>query len=106
MFWNKFIDLCNANNTTPNAVGKSIGVSSAAVTYWKNGAQPRDTAIVKICDHFNLPRNYFSDHAENQPVIINYSGNERIDNIIKDLTSSDVDDNDLSVIEAVLNKYK
>lgn len=176
MFWNKLIKLCNDNGISPSKLCGILNFSNATATKWKNGSQPRDTAIIKICDYFNLPYDYFyhneseifnmnfyeniksycektkkislnemvkilglstsmptnwenglipngetlikiSDYLgvsidkllgrNSEPVtIINYSGNERIDNIIKDLTSADVDDNDLSVIEAVLSKYK
>lgn len=54
MFWKNFIELCAKHNTSPNAVAKAIGISSASVTYWKNGSRPRDTALKKIADYFNV----------------------------------------------------
>ncbi|MBQ7950280.1 MAG: helix-turn-helix domain-containing protein [Clostridia bacterium] len=58
MFWKIFVDLCTKNNTSPNAVAKVIGISSASVTYWKQGSCPRDTALQKIADHFNVSIDY------------------------------------------------
>ena len=58
MFWERFVELCSKNNTSPNAVAKFIGISSASVTYWKNGSKPRDTALRKIADYFNVSIDY------------------------------------------------
>lgn len=58
MFWEEFIKLCTENNTSPNAVAKKIGISSASVTYWKNGSMPRDTALKKIADYFGVSVEY------------------------------------------------
>lgn len=67
MFWERFVNLCAENNTTPNAVAKIIGVSSATVTYWKQGAQPRAVVLKKLADHFNVPASYFSEQDPSEP---------------------------------------
>lgn len=54
MFWDNFIYYCNLHNVKPNNVTKAIGMSNAAATDWKNGSQPRDTAIRKIADYFGV----------------------------------------------------
>lgn len=66
MFWSKFVELCNINKTTPNAVAKQIGISSASVTYWKNGSHPRDTAIKKLTQYFGVESDYF-EKGHNTP---------------------------------------
>lgn len=58
MFWKIFVDLCTKNKTSPNAVAKAIGISSASVTYWKQGSTPRDTALQKIAEYFDVSIDY------------------------------------------------
>lgn len=65
MFWKNLCALCNAHNTTPNAVCKTLGLSSATSTHWKNGAVPRDTTLQKIADYFGItPEELLRDPAE------------------------------------------
>lgn len=54
MFWDKFVDLCSENGTSPNAVAAQLGKSSGSVTAWKNGAVPRETTLKKIADYFSV----------------------------------------------------
>ena len=53
MFWDNFSKLCQENGTTPNAVCKELGLSSAAATHWKQGSEPRRIVLEKIADRFN-----------------------------------------------------
>lgn len=55
MFWNNFVSLCNKNEVSPNYVAKELGISSGTVTGWKQGSSPRDTALQRIADYFNIP---------------------------------------------------
>ena len=57
-FWENFVRLCNEHDTKPNPVAKELGISSGTVTGWKKGSAPRDTAIRKIADYFNVPPEY------------------------------------------------
>ena len=54
MFWNNLCRLCNENQTTPNAICKALGLSSATATHWKAGAIPRDTTLHRIADYFGI----------------------------------------------------
>lgn len=54
MFWNNFVSLCVKHNTKPNPVAKELGLSSGAVTKWKNGTKPTATALQKIADYFGV----------------------------------------------------
>lgn len=54
MFFKNLIQLCNDNNTTPNAVCLALGLSPAAATKWRSGAVPRETTLLKIANHFNV----------------------------------------------------
>lgn len=68
MFWENFINLCNENNVSPNAVAKAIGISSASVTYWKQGSTPRATAIKKIANYFSVSEDYLLGKSESNAV--------------------------------------
>ena len=59
MFWKKFLELCNTNQTTPNGVCAKIGLSVATATKWKNGSVPRDTTLLKIAEYFGVSVEYF-----------------------------------------------
>ncbi len=58
MFWDRFYQLCEENNTKPNAVAKMIGVSSATCTKWKNGAVPNGETLLKLANHLNVSVDY------------------------------------------------
>lgn len=58
MFWEKFLILCNKVGESPNGIAKKIGLSSATVTKWKNGSQPRPSAIKKLAEYFNVTTEY------------------------------------------------
>lgn len=83
MFFKTLIQLCNKNNTTPNAVCLALGLSPAAATKWRSGAVPRETTLLKIANHFNVtvdyllgktddpsPSNKESDSPERDPELI------------------------------------
>lgn len=55
MFWDNYIELCNSVNKSPSSVAVEIGLSDAAATGWKHGARPRQTALMKIAQYFNVP---------------------------------------------------
>ena len=65
MFWKNFIHYCNSKNVKPNQVTRSIGMSNAAATDWKNGSVPRDTTLKKIADYFGItPEDLLRDPDE------------------------------------------
>ena len=86
MFWNKFIELCEMNNIKPNPLGKELGVSSASLTKWKNGAIPGAETLVKIADRFDVSVDYLLDRTEqknasmNNVSVINSGSNNNIQN--------------------------
>lgn len=86
MFWNKFIELCEMNNIKPNPLGKELGVSSASLTKWKNGAIPGAETLIKIADRFNVSVDYLLGRAEhtncsgNSGSVINSGSNNNIQN--------------------------
>ncbi len=58
MFWERLYDLCLKNNCKPNSLAKSIGLSSAIATKWKNGAIPKGEILIKIADYFDCSIDY------------------------------------------------
>ncbi len=55
MFWENFIELCAKHNTKPNPVAATLGISSGAVTKWKQkNATPSDVTLKKIADYFDV----------------------------------------------------
>lgn len=58
MFWDNFYTLCETRNTSPNAVCKELGLSTATATHWKNGTMPKGDALFKIAEYFNVSTDY------------------------------------------------
>lgn len=54
-FWNIFFNLCTNKGESPNAVAKKLNISSASVTWWKQGQRnPSARTIKKIADYFDV----------------------------------------------------
>lgn len=100
--------LCHSKGITPTEMAKKIGISTAMPTNWKNGQIPNGETLAKLADFLDVSVDYMlgRDKIIKEPTIIPYSGNERVDSIVKLLLNSSIDDNDLYIIEAVLDKYK
>lgn len=64
MFWETFYKICTSKNTSPNAVAKVIGVSSATCTHWKNGAVPNGETLVKLADYLSVSVDYLLGRAD------------------------------------------
>ncbi len=45
-------------NEKPNSVANAIGISSATITKWKNGATPNSDFVTKVAEYFNVPTDY------------------------------------------------
>ena len=66
MFWEKFYYLCCEHGKSPNKIANEIGVSSGAITKWKNGAQPQPVKLKKIADYFGVSVEYFKGEPERE----------------------------------------
>ena len=64
MFWNRYVDLCNSQNNSPNAVAAKLGFSNASTTHWKHGATPRDSSLSKIAKYFGVTVEYLKGESE------------------------------------------
>ena len=58
MFWDRFYDLCEKNNTKPIPVVKLLGIATGSVTKWKNGTVPNGETLVKISNYFGVSVDY------------------------------------------------
>ena len=58
MFWDNLYKACENVGIKPNPMAKSIGISSASVTKWKNGAIPNGEILKKIADCLNVSVDY------------------------------------------------
>lgn len=69
MFWDNFVRLCNQAGKYPNTVAAEVGVkSTGTVTGWKNGANPRQTVLLKLADYFGVTVDYLLNaEKENAP---------------------------------------
>lgn len=57
-FWERLYELCLKKGCKPNTVAKSIGLSTAIATKWKNGAIPNGEALAKIADYLDCSVDY------------------------------------------------
>lgn len=57
-FWERLFNMCTDKGCKPNTVAKSIGLSTATATKWKNGAIPNGEALVKIADYLDCSVDY------------------------------------------------
>lgn len=64
MFWDTFYDLCKKNNTTPNAVCASVGLSTATSTHWKNGVIPNLKTVSMLAEYFGVSIDYLLGKEE------------------------------------------
>ena len=59
MFFDQFRKICIERNTTPTAVVKKIGLSSAKVTAWKNGTIPKMNIVQQLAQELSVPVSSF-----------------------------------------------
>ena len=71
MFWDNYCTLCAEKFLKPNTVAKELGISSAAVTKWKNGAMPCGEILVAIADFFECSVDYLLGRQESTNIHIN-----------------------------------
>ena len=68
MFWERLYHLCTERNCKPNTVAKSLGLSNATATRWKQGAIPNGEALMKIADYFDCSIDYLLGRTDNPEV--------------------------------------
>lgn len=68
MFWDNFYDLCLKNGSSPNKIAKEIGISSGAITKWKNGTEPTPSKARLIADYFGVSVDYLIGRESEKPI--------------------------------------
>lgn len=89
-------------------LARHLGVTTGQTTAWKQRkTDPPAKYIAQIAEFLEKSINYILTGAEKtEPVIIPYSGNERIDSIAKEILKTDLTEDDLKLLEFILDKYK
>lgn len=110
MFWERFVQLCAERNTKPNPVAKELGISSGAVTNWKNGAVPQSATLKRIADYFGTTVAYLTgvvddpdpialvDPSKKEPPML-----ERLNEVMRDMTEEELADLE-KYVEFLLSK--
>lgn len=118
-FYDRFVFLCEQNNVKPSRAAEDCGINRSNVSNWKsNGSTPRDDAIRRIADYFNVSTDYLIGHADQKekPLV---NGDEELTEYLeilkirpemrmlfqlsKDATKEDVEAA-VRIIEALRNK--
>ena len=81
MFWENFYGLCHSKQMSPNGVAKEIGISSGAITAWKQGKVPHHDTLIKIANYFGVSVDYLLGN-EKQPEAPDLADTEMQDVII------------------------
>ena len=63
-FFSRFYSLCREHGTSPNAVGRALGIPSGSITAWKQGAAPRPATLHKLAAHFSVSVDYLLGKTE------------------------------------------
>lgn len=80
MFWDNFVRLCNQAGKYPNTVAAEVGVkSTGTVTGWKNGANPRQTVLLKLADYFGVTVDYLLNAEKEKPTSVTADGVDELD---------------------------
>ena len=65
MFWENFYKRCIEQGTKPNPLAKSVGISSAVVTKWKNGSFPNGESLLKLAEALDCSVDYLLGRTDN-----------------------------------------
>jgi transcriptional regulator with XRE-family HTH domain len=64
LFWERYKELCEENNLTPNGAAKEMGFSSSIVTYWSRGTNPSLEKLEIIASFFKVPIEYLTGKTD------------------------------------------
>ena len=68
IFFDQFKKLCQQRSTTPSAVCKALGLSTAMPTNWKNGITPNSTNLRKFAEYFDVSVDYLLGVGESSSI--------------------------------------
>ena len=58
IFFDQLKKICLDRGTTPTALCKALGLSTALPTNWKNGREPNSSTLQRIADYFGVSTDY------------------------------------------------
>ncbi len=68
MFFDQLKKACGAQNTTPTAIVRKLGLSSGQVTAWKNGTIPKISTVEMLANELNVPIAFFFGVEQPEPL--------------------------------------
>jgi transcriptional regulator with XRE-family HTH domain len=93
-------------------VAKELGISSGAVTNWKNGAVPQSATLKRIADYFGVSTSYLLGIVDNPDPIALVDPSkkappliEKIDEAMLDMSEEDLKDLE-KYVEFILSRKK
>ena len=69
MFWERFVQECSNVGKKPNPVAKELGISSGAVTSWKNGRVPNTKALNLLSEYFGVSVDYLLGRTDKPDIV-------------------------------------
>ena len=97
VFWDMFYELCCTQKKSPNGVAKDLGISSGAITSWKQGRVPHHSTLLKLAAYFGVSVDYLlgkEDTKKEAP-----DGTSDIDKAILDYASKMTPENRKALIK-------
>lgn len=100
---------------TQTELANKIGVVKGTIANYESGLRkPDNDKLIALSEVFGvsvdyllgLEKNNILNKTKTESVFMHYSGNERINNIVKELLKTDLAEDDLKLIEFILDKYK
>lgn len=67
MFYDIFLQLCEAKGVKPSRVALDIGLSKATATKWKKGAIPSGDKLQKLAEYFDVSVDYLLGNEKTSP---------------------------------------
>ncbi len=65
MFYNRLIELCEAEGIKPTVLLKNLGMSKGSLANWKEGKLPTGEILVRFSEHFGVSIDYLALGKEN-----------------------------------------
>lgn len=133
MFKDILVQLRLENKMTQTELANKIGVVKGTIANYESGLRkPDNDKLIALSEVFgvsvdfllgleNLNNTQYKKRFEHslgvmnfaqtiksktEPTVLSYSGNERIDSIVKEILKADLTEDDLKLIEFIIDKYK
>lgn len=107
MFYERLCILCNEKGCKPNTIAKSLHLSTATATKWKNGSIPNGETLKGIVDYLDRSVDYLLGRTDNPEInkqIVEYDIDEIVEKF-KNLSYKS-QDNFIKYMDLLLFKQK